>query len=77
MTTVNFSVPEEVKKAFNNAFAHENKSAIIAGLMTRAVAEKKLQEQRKEAFTRIMARRKTLKAVPQEDVRRVRFEGRR
>jgi hypothetical protein len=39
MATVNFSVPDEVKEAFNQAFEGQNKSAIIAGLMRRAVDE--------------------------------------
>jgi len=39
-STVNFSVPEEVKRAFNEAFAGENKSAVIAGLMERAIEER-------------------------------------
>ena len=29
MATVNFSVPEDVKQAFNQAFEGKNKSAII------------------------------------------------
>lgn len=29
MGTVNFSVPDEVKKAFNQAFAGENNSAVV------------------------------------------------
>ena len=37
MSTVNFSVPEEVKDAFNAAFEGQNKSAIIADLMREAV----------------------------------------
>ena len=37
MATVNFSVPEEVKEAFNSAYQGQNKSAIIADLMREAV----------------------------------------
>ena len=37
MSTVNFSVPEDVKEAFNTAFDGQNKSAVIADLMREAV----------------------------------------
>ena len=50
MATVNFSVPEEVKEAFNKTFAGKNKSAIIARLMSEAVDQAMRQQQREEAF---------------------------
>ena len=37
MSTVNFSVPDDVKEAFNATFAGQNKSAVIADLMREAV----------------------------------------
>lgn len=37
MATINFSIPDEVKQAFNAAFAGQNKSAIVAELMREAV----------------------------------------
>ena len=33
MATVNFSVPEDIKNAFNTVFEGQNKSAVIADLM--------------------------------------------
>src|SRR3989338_7181273 len=39
MSTVNFSVPEDVKQSFNKTFRGQNKSAIIAGLMREVVTE--------------------------------------
>ena len=33
MSTVNFSVPEDIKNAFNTVFEGQNKSAVIADLM--------------------------------------------
>ena len=33
MATMNFSIPDDVKDAFNRAFEGENKSAVIARLM--------------------------------------------
>jgi len=38
MATVNFSVPDDVKKAFNKAYAQQNKSAVIADLTRDAEA---------------------------------------
>lgn len=39
MGVMNFSIPDDVKKAFNAAFEGQNKSAIVADLMRRAVDE--------------------------------------
>lgn len=50
MATVNFSVPDEVKEAFDAEFGDENKSALIAGLMRRAVLERQLQQRRQQLF---------------------------
>jgi hypothetical protein len=36
MATVNFSVPKEVKDAFDNAFSRQNKNAVMAELMRSA-----------------------------------------
>ena len=33
MATVNFSVPADVKEAFDKVFARQNKSAVLAELM--------------------------------------------
>ncbi len=40
MATMNFSIPDDVKEAFNKAFEGENKSAVITRLMRRAIEEK-------------------------------------
>ena len=50
MATVNFSVPDEVKKTFNQAFAGTNKSAVVAQLMRQAVEERRRQERRRRAI---------------------------
>lgn len=53
MATVNFSVPEDVKKAFNRAFKNTSKSAVIADLMRRAVSDMEMKKQRVELFGRL------------------------
>ena len=39
MATVNFSIPDEIKEEFQRTFAHENRSAVVAGLMKQAIEE--------------------------------------
>lgn len=50
MSTVHFSVPNDVKDAFNRTFEAHNKSVIIADLISKAVSEAEAQTHRKEAF---------------------------
>ncbi len=76
MATVNFSVPDNVKEAFNRTFAKQNKSAIIAELMCKAVEEAKRQKQREEAFRILTARRNKRPSVTDEEIRAAREEGR-
>ncbi len=74
MATVNFSVPEEVKKAFNEAFADRNKSAIIAELMMQAVAEREKMQRRAGAIDRLLELRAQTPPVPPEEIRAAREE---
>jgi hypothetical protein len=39
MATVNFSVPADVKEAFDKTFARQNKSAVLTEFMRQAVEE--------------------------------------
>ena len=74
MATVNFSVPDEVKEAFNAAFKGRNKSAVIAGLMMKAVDDARTQRQRSQAIRRILARRSRRRPVSNEAIRAARRE---
>lgn len=76
MSTVNFSVPEEVKQAFNDAFKDQNKSAIIAGLMMEAVERDRRRKRSREAFDRILKRRKASPGVDDGRIRQARRKGR-
>jgi Arc/MetJ family transcription regulator len=69
---VNFSVPDEVKAAFDKAFGEHNKSAIIAKLMRRAVRERQQQGKREKLFRRLTAARSARTAVTGEQIRRTR-----
>jgi hypothetical protein len=77
MATVNFSVPEEVKEAFNKAFAGHNKSAIIAELMMRAVEEAQTRKKRAKAIGRLLALRAETPPITKEQFRAAREELRK
>jgi hypothetical protein len=76
MATVNFSVPEEVKQAFNETFKDRNKSAVIAELMREAVDRARRRERQSEAIARILALRAQTEPVSPEAIRAAREEGR-
>ena len=76
MGTVNFSVPDDVKKAFNETFKNRNKSAIIADLMREAVAREHDNGESRRAIRRILRRRRTAPVVSDEEIHRLRIEGR-
>ena len=76
MATVNFSVPEDVKEAFNEAFKDQNKSAVIADLMREAVERQERRKRHVDAIDRILARRKHAPSMTDEEFRHAREEGR-
>lgn len=76
MATVNFSVPEDVKNAFNETFRNRNKSAIIADLMREAVERERDNRESRRAVRRILRRRRTAPVVSDDVLRRLRVDGR-
>ena len=76
MSTVNFSVPEEVKEAFNAAFEGQNKSAVIAGLMREAIERAQRRQRHREAVERILARHATAPVITEAEFIAAREEGR-
>lgn len=75
-STVHFSVPDEVKQAFNEAFAGENKSAVIASLMREAVEERQRQRRRAAAIDALLDLRRSQRPVTAAAVAAARREGR-
>jgi Glu-tRNA(Gln) amidotransferase subunit E-like FAD-binding protein len=69
MPNVNFSVPEDVKEAFNTTFDGQNKSALMTSLMREAV-------ERAQSQQRILARRQNAPHITEEQFRAAREEGR-
>ncbi len=76
MATVNYSVPDDVKQAFNRTFAGKNKSAIIAELMRQAVADAERRAHAAEAFRQLTEGRKERPAITDEQFRNIREESR-
>ena len=76
MATVNFSVPDEVKAAFDRAFKGRNKSAIIADCMRRAVVESRQQKRREKIFRSLTQRRGQRSTATDAEVRAARIAGR-
>ncbi|MDA8152676.1 MAG: hypothetical protein M0003_08155 [Acidithiobacillus sp.] len=76
MATVNFSVPDEVKVAFNATFCKENKSAIIAALMREAVDRAQRKDRARQAATRILERRESAPIVSTAECRKARESDR-
>jgi metal-responsive CopG/Arc/MetJ family transcriptional regulator len=68
MATVNFSVPDDVKEAFNETFKDQNKSAIIADLMREAVERAQRKQRSHEAIASILERRSRMTPVNAEEV---------
>jgi hypothetical protein len=76
VSTINFSVPDDVKKAFNTAFEGQNKSAVMTELMREAVERVEARKRGQVAFLRIVKRRRSAPQVTQAQVRKAREEGR-
>lgn len=76
MATVNFSVPDDVKEAFNEAFEGRNKSAVIADLMREAIERVRSGQRSREAIGRILERRRGRPVLSDEEVRAARLDGR-
>ena len=76
MATVNFSVPDDVKDAFNKAFKGENKSAVLTRLMRNAIEERKRQKRRMTAINAILRLRSTASTVTDDEICKARKIGR-
>ncbi|MCC7279160.1 MAG: hypothetical protein IT487_12710 [Chromatiaceae bacterium] len=76
MATVNFSVPEAIKQAFNETFQGRNKSAIIAELMREAIERAQRRQRHVEAIDRILERRQHAPCLTEDEFRSLRDDGR-
>lgn len=76
MATVNFSVPSDVKQAFDKAFAGQNKSAVLTDLMRQAVEERRRRRRRARVIERLLQLRKKARRVSDRTIRAARRRGR-
>lgn len=76
MATVNFSVPSDVKEAFDKAFGRQNKSAVLTELMRQAVEERRRRRRRAMVVEKLLALRKRTRRVTNKAVRAARTHGR-
>jgi metal-responsive CopG/Arc/MetJ family transcriptional regulator len=69
MATVNFSIPDEVKTIFNEAFEGKNRSAVIANLMRDAAEHELSLRRRRIAVAEVLQERSDLPPVAVDTVR--------
>jgi hypothetical protein len=77
MATMNFSIPQEVKDAFDRAYAGRNKSAVLTELVRKAVKDVDLQAARMRIFDELNATRALRPTVTDAQIRRARVAGRK
>ncbi|MBS0613765.1 MAG: hypothetical protein JSS24_11390 [Proteobacteria bacterium] len=76
MATVNFSVPDDVKAKFDKTFSGQNKSAVLAELMRRAVREHEQRQRREKLFDALTSARPNRPAVTRRQLAAARRSGR-
>jgi hypothetical protein len=77
MATINFSIPDDVKEAFNKAFDGENKSAVVANLLRKAVEEKERKRRSANLVERMRQIRADSNPMTDDEIRRAREELRK
>jgi hypothetical protein len=81
MTIMTIRIPDDVKEAFDKAFDGEDKDAVIADLIRHALREKAEAQVAKDAPKRNLVAefrklRESMPAISQDEIRRLREEGR-
>ena len=76
MATVNFSVPEDVKREFNELFVDDNKSAVLTGLLRQAIEERRRQQRRARAVEALLDLRRQQQPVADEDIEQALVQAR-
>ncbi len=76
MATMNFSIPDEIKQAFNREFAGRNKSAIVSELMQQAIGNAQRQRERETAFRLLTRERTGRRPLTDDQIRQARESDR-
>jgi hypothetical protein len=77
MATMTFSIPDEVQKAFDEAFEGANKDAIVTNLLRRAIKEKLRRNRPAGLVDRLNQIRARSRPVTDDEIRRAREELRK
>jgi hypothetical protein len=77
MGTMNFSIPDEVKDKFNEVFEGKNKSAVITGLIVRAIEDEERMRRSRGFVERLRQIRARSRPVTDDEIRRAREEFRK
>jgi metal-responsive CopG/Arc/MetJ family transcriptional regulator len=75
VATVNFSVPEDIKAEFDKVFGGQNKSAVIADLMRKMIAEVSRRKRREDIFRALTQRRAERPSLSDTQIRTARTSG--
>lgn len=75
MSTVSFSLPDDVEQAFNATFAGQNRNAVIADLMREAVRRAQTGQQDIGAIDRVLAQYAHAPSLTDAELRSAREEG--
>ena len=77
MATINVSITDKLKQRFFKAFPDENRSALVARLIERAIEERDHRRRGEAAVARLLARRARTRPTSTAEVRRILGETRR
>jgi hypothetical protein len=69
-------VPDEIERAFSEAFSGENRSTVIARLMQQAVEDRQRQRRRTAAIAALLAQRRAQQPMATAKVAMARRLGR-
>lgn len=67
MPILNFSIPQDLKEAFNETFRGRNKSAIIAELMRDAIERENDRKRAVKTLDELLMRRATSPSLDEKD----------
>lgn len=76
MATMNFSIPDDLKDAFNEAFEGENKSALVASWIRRGLEERTQKARGADLVERMRKLREMGPTFSEEELRQAREDGR-
>jgi metal-responsive CopG/Arc/MetJ family transcriptional regulator len=74
MTNMSFSIPDDLAEAFTKVFEDEDKSAVIAELMRKAILEREPVRRPTDLVERMRRIRESGREVTEEEIRRARQE---